>query len=156
MPIERPPLSRLRGALGLALLASVLAAGPGCLNVTLARARRGDDIDAGAVRALQTGRPGLQDVLDSLGAPLEVHAHPDGMILVYRYRARNTFRFGIEAGASVQFLDVTRVVSSILENLRFTLERIHADEDRAVILIGRDGLVKGIGFRDPTKDLPLF
>ena len=140
-----------------ALALAALGSGQGCINVTVAETRRGNPIDGDKVRKLTKGTHTLADVLSTLGAPIEVHAHPDGVLLVYRYAARNTFRIGLEAGGGVMsFIDFTRVLSSLLENLRFTLERVHADEDRVVVLIGRDGRVKGIGYRDRTGDLPFF
>ena len=137
-------------------LAAALFLLPGCLNVTLAQVTRGNPVDRTRVARLVPGRSTLDDVLSALGAPLEVHAHPDGRILVYRHRARNLFEFGVNAGSLTQFIDLTQITTSILGNFRFTLESIHTDVDRLVLVMERNHLLVGIGYRDRTDKLPVF
>ncbi|MHC5038809.1 MAG: hypothetical protein ACYTHM_15985 [Planctomycetota bacterium] len=147
---------RIQTGTFLLCLAGLSLLGQGCLNVTIARARNGNPIDAKKVERIVKGKSDLGEVLSLLGAPQEVHAHPDGRVLIYRYQARNLFEFGFNAGSVTRFFDATQILSSILENIKFTWVRINSDEDRVVILIGRDGIVRGIAARDKTKDLPIF
>jgi len=144
-----------RFAVNAVLLALLASLGQGC-TVTVTRNTMGNPIDVKAVKALKVGTSDVVEVLHRLGAPLEVHAHTDGRILVYRFRAINAFEFGIDAGTFTQFMDVTQMASSITENIKFTWERIHIDEDRVVLLLDRKGILRGIGFRDKTIDLPWF
>jgi hypothetical protein len=145
-----------RPVLRLLLLAGVLVLVPGCLNVTLAHVTRGNPIDRNRVTKLTPGRSTLADVLSVLGAPIEVHAHPEGRLLIYRHRARNLFEFGIDAGTLTRFYDVPQITSSLLGNIKFTLQRVHVDEDRLVVLFDRNHILVGIGFRDRTDKLPVF
>jgi len=146
------------GARLLALAILVLGtAAAGCVNMTTAAVRQGNPIDEAKLASLKPGVSTLQDVLTALGAPLEVHAHPEGRLLVWRRAARNTFRVGLDAGGWVlNFVDMTRVLSSLLGFFHLNLESIHADEDRVAILFGRDGIVRGIGVRRAVDDLPIF
>jgi hypothetical protein len=135
----------------------LLTSSTGCISLTLGESRKGSPIDLEKIEELRLGKRTLSDVLEALGAPIEVHSHPDGMVLVYRYAAKNTFRFGLSAGGGVMSLvDVTQTLGAILDNIKLTVERSHTDEDRAVVLVGRDGIVKGVGYQDRTKDLPFF
>jgi outer membrane protein assembly factor BamE (lipoprotein component of BamABCDE complex) len=141
-----------RGALAFTL--ALLASGPGC--VTFIHATQGNRIDPDQVAQLERGRTTLPEVLGLLGAPLEVHQHAEGQLLVYRHRGRNTFRLGLSASQALRFVDATQVVSEALSNLQFTLERVHADEDRVVILFDREGVVQAVGAREGTHDLATF
>ncbi|MHC4600280.1 MAG: hypothetical protein ACYS47_14865, partial [Planctomycetota bacterium] len=75
---------RTRIALLAVLGAIALGASQGCISVTIGAARKGNPIDPEKVAALRQGTHDLDDVLAALGAPLEVHAHTDGTLLVYR------------------------------------------------------------------------
>ena len=77
-------------------------------------------------------------------------------LLVYRFKARNTFRLGISVSQALRFVDASQVVSEALGNINLTIERIHADEDRLVVLFDHDGLLRAVGERRGTDDLPLF
>ncbi len=117
---------------------------------------QGNPIDGKKVALIHKGTSTLSDVLAVLGAPLEVHAHPDGRILVYRYRARNVAELGIEAETISSFVDVTQTLSAMIGNLSFRWSHINADEDRVVVIIGRDQIVQGIAYREATRNLPVF
>lgn len=133
---------------GLALLA------PGC--VTYITSSQGRPIDPDAVAALERGRTTLPQVLATLGAPHEVHRHTDGWLLVYRRRARNTLRIGIAPSQALSALDVSQLAAEALGNLKLTIERTHAGEDRLVLLLDADRTVRAIGYRVGTDDLPVF
>ena len=147
-------MSRAAGLLGRAALALGLLWGPGC--VTLVQSTRGNPIDPRAVAALERGRTSLPQLLTLLGAPQEVHLHADGQLLVYVFRARNTFRLGISASQALRFIDASQLVSEALGNLSLTIERAHADEDRLVLLLDHEGTLQAIGARRGTDALPLF
>jgi len=143
----------VRPALAAAALALVASA-PGCL--TFVWSRQGNPIDPAAVAAIESGRTTFSEVLDHLGAPLEVHAHADGRLLVYRHAARNTFRIGLDLSRATTLVDASRVVSEAAGNLKLTIERIHEDEDRVVVLVGRDDIVRAVGYRAAVAGLPTF
>ena len=142
-------MRRLRLAL---VLLPLLASG--CL--TLVRGTQGRPLDQATVDQIQRDKTTLPEVLARLGAPHEVHNHADGRLLVYRHRATNTFRLGISASQALRFVDVSQVASEALGNLSFTLWRIHVGEDRLVLLIDSSDVVRGVGFRLTTPDLPVF
>lgn len=144
-----------RFAARMALLSGVLALAQGC-SLTLTRNRWGEPIDVEAVRTLRLGESRLRDALHVLGAPIEVHAQADGRALVYRFKVTKAVEFGIDGGMVTQFVVVAQIAASIIENIKFTWERIHTDEDRVVLFFDRDGILRGIGQRDKTKDLPWF
>lgn len=127
------------------LLPALLAAG--CMNLTVTSVRSGTAVRGERLERLEEGVSTLSDVLEELGAPLEVHGHPEGRLLVYRCRVRNTFGFSVDAGgAALSFLDLSQVVSTLLGLLHFTVNTVHRDEDRLAILLDRDGVVQGIGY----------
>lgn len=136
------------GALLLPLLAS------GC--VTFVWGTQGRPIEQDKVDALESGRTTLREVLRTFGAPHEVHNHADGRMLVYRHRARNTFRLGISASQALRFVDLAQVASEAAGNLSFTLWRIHSGEDRLVLLVDHADVVQGVGYRNTTAELPVF
>lgn len=136
------------------LLLALLGLGPGC--ITVVQTTQGVAISPKAVSRVQAGKTTLRQVLTELGAPLEVHNHADGRILVYRQRARNTFRFGLSAGQATRFLDVSQVASEAIGNLRLTIERRHIGEDRVVILLDHHDVVKAVGYRARVAGLPVF
>ncbi len=138
----------LTGAVALALTS------PGC--VTIVSSSQGSPIDAGTVARIEQGKTTLGQVLALLGAPLEVHRHADGRLLVYRHRQRNTFRLGIQPSRALSLIDLTQVTAEAAGNLSLTVERIHAGEDRLMILLGEDEVVRAVGFQNRTHDLPVF
>ena len=139
----------------LVLLAAVVF-GTGCVSMTLVKRRQGNPIDVGKAASIHPQKSTLADVLDILGAPQEVHAHPDGRMLIYRYRARNVAELAIEAENVSRFVDVTQTLSGIVGNLSLRWTRIHADEDRIAIIVGKDHRVRGVACRETTPELPVF
>ncbi len=137
----------------LAACALLLASLTGCLS--FANVTQGIEIDPEAVAAISEGTS-LQKVLDLLGAPLEVHNHVDGRILVYRHRKQNTSRVDLSVSRALQFIDLTQVTSELASNLQLTIQRTHSGEDRVVILFDREYRVKAMGYRAATEDLPVF
>jgi outer membrane protein assembly factor BamE (lipoprotein component of BamABCDE complex) len=142
-----------RRALFLCVLA-VLLLGQGCIS--MANVTSGNPIDPKAVKALEPGKSGIDAVLSALGAPLEMHSHPDALLFVYKFRKRKTFNMAISASQLANYLQVTRALAIVLQNLSFTLELIHADEDRLVVIFDRSGKLLGISYRDRTTNLPFF
>lgn len=134
----------------------LLLAATGCLNLTVSHASKGEPIPVERLAALTPGTSTLPEVLEALGAPHEIHAHPDGRLLVWRRRIHNTSELGLDAGNLTRFVDITQITSSLLGLIRFSLDRIHTDEERLVVLLDRKGILRGIGYRDGTKDLPWF
>ena len=128
--------------------------GAGC--VSFVSSTIGNTIDPAAVERVAVDRTTLPEVLEALGAPLEVHRHADGMLLVYRQSGRNTFRLGLDASRLATFIDFTQVTSEVLGNLSLTVERIHADQDRLVVLLDREGVVRAVASRRALDDLPVF
>ena len=137
----------------LAACALLLASLTGCLS--FANVSQGIEIDPEAVGAISEGTS-LQEVLELLGAPLEVHKHVDGRLLVYRHRKQNTARIDVSVSRALQFIDLTQVTSELASNLQLTIQRTHAGEDRVVILFDKDYRVKALGYRTATADLPVF
>jgi hypothetical protein len=137
----------------LALALALAFVAPGC--VTIVQTTRGQPIDPQAVGSLEPQRTTLPEVLAQLGAPQEVHRHADGRLLVYRFSVRNAFRLGLNASRLLSFVDTSQVVSEAAGNLRLTLETIHGDEDRVVVLLGDDDVVCAVGYRAGTAELPL-
>lgn len=145
-------MSRARaGLLALGALAALLQAG--C--VTMIRVSAGNPIDSQAVAQVQSGTP-LPEVIATLGAPLEVQRHADGKLLVYRATGRNTFRLGLDASQVLRFVDTTQLVSELIGNFRLTIDRVHADEDRLVILFDLEDRVRAVGYRGSLADLASF
>jgi outer membrane protein assembly factor BamE (lipoprotein component of BamABCDE complex) len=139
------------------LLAAVLLAAlaaQGCLS--MAEVSHGNPVALEDAKHLKAGESRLDQVLEALGAPLEVHRHPDATLLVYRHRKRRTFRLGLSLGSGTSYLKIAQVAAVLLNNLRFTLERVHADEDRLVVILDPKGVVQGISFRSGTHDLPFY
>ncbi len=126
----------------------------GC--VTFIWGTQGRRIETAKVEGIKRGETTLDQVLEDFGAPHEVHNHADGRMLVYRHRARNTFRFGISANQALRFLDLSQVASEAAGNLSFTLWRVHQGEDRLVLLVDREDVIQGVGFRNTTDELPVF
>lgn len=138
----------------LALALALAALGPGC--VTIVRSSKGAPLDPAAVERLTPGESTLGDVLALFGAPLEVHRHTDGRLLVYRHALRNTFRLGIQPSRALSLIDLSQVASEAAGNLSLTLERIHGDQDRLVVLLDHESVVQAVGFRRGTDDVPVF
>lgn len=134
------------------VLLSLLSSG--CL--TLVRGTQGRPLDQATVDQIQRDKTTLPELLARLGAPHEVHNHADGRLLVYRHRATNTLRIGLSASQALRFVDASQVVAEAIGNLSFTLWRIHVGEDRLVVLIDSTDVVRGVGFRMTTPDLPAF
>lgn len=144
-------MSRARPcALALGALALLQA---GC--VTMIQVSAGNPIDPAAVARVQSGTP-LPEVVATLGAPLEVQRHADGKLLVYRMTGRNTFRLGLDASQVLRFVDTTQLVSEVVGNFRLTIDRVHADEDRLVILFDLEDRVRAVGYREALVDLASF
>jgi hypothetical protein len=154
-PRARAIQSPARRALAGAALLVALAA-PGCVNLTLFQSSMGHAIDPASVARLEKGKSRLSDVLELLGAPQEVHAHPDGRLLVYRCKGRTSIEFGVSAGNVTMAVDVARAFSWILDLLKFTLVSTETDEDRVAIVLDRSGIVRGVAFREKLRELPLF
>ena len=94
---------------------------------------------------LEIGTHTMTESLDLLGAPLEYHRHPDGIILVYRHREYDFLRVGLEPDLILTFLAAERVTSSLLENLRLVIESGDEFEERVAVYYDRDGLLAGVG-----------
>ncbi|HBP17251.1 MAG TPA: hypothetical protein DEA08_05560 [Planctomycetes bacterium] len=142
-----------RARLFLSLLAALALLQVGC--VTMVRVSAGNPIDPAAVARVQSGTP-LPEVVATLGAPLEVQRHADGKLLVYRMTGRNTFRLGLDASQVLRFVDTTQLVSEVVGNVRLTIDRVHADEDRLVILFDLEDRVRAVGYRGALADLASF
>ncbi|MFO7871530.1 MAG: hypothetical protein R6V03_08885 [Kiritimatiellia bacterium] len=138
------------------LLPAALLAACGCVSMTVVKRRQGNPIDCKKAAMIRKEESTLADVLRLLGAPQEVHSHPDGRILVYRYRARNVSEFSVDAKTIARFVDATQTLSKLLDNLSFKWNRIHADEDRVVVILDNNHRVRGIAYREATRDLPVF
>ena len=136
------------------LLLPTIALSPGC--VAFVYQTQGRRIDSAAVEKLEAGRTTLPQILDAFGAPLEVHDHVDGRLLVYRHRERNTFRIAITPNQVLRFFDLTQVLADLLSNLKFTYERTHQGEDRLVLLLDSVGKLQAVSYRVATADLPVF
>lgn len=145
-------MNRGRAAL-LALAGLVALLQAGC--VTMIRVTAGNPIDPAAVARVESGTT-LPEVVATLGAPLEVQRHADGKLLVYRMTGRNTFRLGLDASQVLRFVDTTQVVSELIGNARITIDRVHADEDRLVILFDLQDRVRAVGYRGVLADLASF
>lgn len=133
------------------LALSLLLFSSGC--ITVIAATTDNPINPSAVERLKAGTSTLPQVLEILGAPIEVHNHADGLLLVYRYRARNTFRLGISAGQITRFIDVSQVASEAIGNLSLTIQRIHQGEDRLIVLLDKAGVFQAAGLKISTNDL---
>ncbi len=129
---------------------------PGCISVTMIRHRRGNEITPEKVAVIHSAESTLDDVLENLGAPIEYQRHTDGLILVYRTRAHNVAEYGIDVGRLVSWTDQGQTYSSLLNNLKFIYGNYATDEDRVVVIIGNDQLVKGIAYRGAINDLQKF
>lgn len=140
----------------LAALLCLIVSSPGCLTLTISRIRRGNPIDPAKVARMTRGKTTLPEVLGKLGAPQEVHGHTDGKVLVYRVRGYRASSFGLDAGSFAYFIDLTQILSTLLSNIKFTFEWVHGDEDRLVLVFDRAHVLKGIGFREGIKELPIF
>ena len=135
------------------ILVSLCALGAtGC--ITVEKVTRGSPPDRAAVASLVEGESTVPEVLEKLGSPLEVHEHPDGLILVYRHEHENTFGWSVGVSQAVRFLDATQVVAEILGNLSFTKEDVHIGQDRIVLLFDRERILDAVGIAWVTDELP--
>lgn len=126
----------------------------GCL--TFVTSNQGTDIDAAAVKSIRRDHTTLPQVLAALGAPLEVHAHADGRLLVYRHRLRHTFRLNISPSQALSLVDLSQAASEAAKNASLTITRVNAGEDRVVVLIDHEGIVRSVGYKQSTQGLPIF
>ena len=129
-----------------------LIAVSGC--ITVAKVTRETGIDRAAVASLEEGTTTVPEALERLGAPLEAHLHPDGLILVYRHEHQNSFNWSVGVSQAVRFIDATQVVAEILGNLSFTKEDTHTGQDRLVLLFDRARVLEAIGIAWVTDELP--
>lgn len=143
----------------LTLLFLFLTISQGCVGITLGRITKGNPIDGKKILSLKKGKSGLQDVLAALGAPIEIHVHPEGKALLYRFQSRNIFNLSVGAknfSLFLSFLEPSQTLSQALENLNFTYEIIHEGQDILVVLIDKKGILQGMGYREKTKKMPRF
>jgi hypothetical protein len=135
-------------------IAALLALTPGC--VSMMDSSKGRLIDPVAVGKIERGKSTLSDVLLLLGAPLEVHDHVDGRLLLFRRRASHSFYLELSANQVLRFVDASQVLSEILGNLSLTLEWLNHGEDRVAVLLDDEGVVQGVGSKFVTANLPWF
>lgn len=138
----------IRGG-GFFLGALSLFALSGC--VTLADSTFDRPIDREVVESLAVGETSVSEALAALGAPLEYHAHTDGLLVVYRYAERRNFQMQLGASQALRFIDATQVAAEILGNISFTYERIYSDQDRLVLLFDDDRTLQGVGVKWATE-----
>ena len=156
IPQETPSTDRL---FTLVLLSAFLLVTQGCVGITLGTVTRGNPIDEKKITSLKKGESKLKDVLAALGAPLEIHVHPEGQLLLYRFRARNLFNLSLGAkniSMALTFFEPSQTLSQALDNLNFTYELVHEGQDTVVVIIDKKGILQGIGYREQTKKLPVF
>lgn len=134
---------RPRARIALAVL--LLAAGPGC--VTLGRTTSGGIPPAAAVAEIRKG-DGVGHVLARLGAPVELSVAPDGMLFIWRERAYEFDRLGIDPSRAISFLDLGGIASDALSNLRLILERGTMRDERVAVLFDPAGRVTAVAHRD--------
>ncbi len=136
---------RARRCRALALLA--LAVGPltGC--VVLGRNTVGSVPSPAAVAGVPLGAE-IGEVVQRLGAPIDLSLAPDGMLLIWRQRRYNYDRFDFDPSQGLSFLSLDPVLGSALSNLKLVLERGTLREERVAVLFDRDGRVIAVSQRD--------
>jgi hypothetical protein len=136
------PPCQLRRALALWLVAAPLA---GC--VALGRNITGSVPPAAAVASVQQGAQ-LGEVLQRLGAPVELSFAPDGLLLVWRERRYAYDRLELDPSQGLSFVSLDPVLGSALSNLKLILERGRLREERVAVLFDRGGRVIAVSQRD--------
>jgi hypothetical protein len=136
---------RLRRRAALALLA--LAVGPMSGCVVLGRNTVGSVPSPAAVAGVPVGAD-VEDVLQRLGAPVELSIAPDGMLLIWRERHYDYDRFEFNPSRGLSRLSLDPVLGSALSNLKLILERGTLREERVAVLFDRDGRVVAVSQRD--------
>lgn len=129
----------------LALLA--LAVGPlsGC--VVLGRNTVGSVPSTAAVAGVPLGAE-IGEVVQRLGAPIDLSLAPDGMLLIWRQRRYDYDRFDFDPSQGLSFLSLDPVLGSALSNLKLVLERGTLREERVAVLFDRGGRVIAVSQRD--------
>ncbi len=115
----------------------------GC--VTVGRVHEGEAIPPEAVQRIQVGTTTLTQLLADLGSPLEFHRHPDGLVLVYRWRGYHYLRLGLEPDRAIPLGVSELPASQVLRNIHFVTEWGTQGEDRLAILVDKDHVVAGVG-----------
>ena len=126
----------------LALLAAGALAG-GCISV--GQQTSGNPVRWDRAAAIEPGSTTLSEALLLLGAPDQMQRHPDGLMLMWRRRAYDYSRLGIEPDRLISFIPTSRVVATVLSNFSLVIEDGVEREDRLALLVGPDNLVAGIG-----------
>jgi len=91
---------------------------------------------------------GIEDVLQLLGAPVELSLAPDGMLLIWRERRYDYDRFEFNPSRGLSRLSLDPVLGSALSNLKLILERGTLREERVAVLFNREGRVVAVSQRD--------
>ncbi len=129
----------------LSLLALALGALSGC--VVLGRNTVGSVPSAAAVAGVPLGAE-IGEVVQRLGAPIDLSLAPDGMLLIWRERRYDYDRFDFDPSQGLSFLSLDPVLGSALSNLKLVLERGTLREERVAVLFDRDGRVIAVSQRD--------
>jgi hypothetical protein len=143
-----PPRSRRRAAptlLALALLAHTAGPLSGC--VVVGRNTVGSVPSAAVVAGVAKGAE-IGEVVQRLGAPVDLSLAPDGMLLIWRERRYDYDRLEIDPSQGLSFLSVDPILGSALSNLKLILERGILREERVAVLFDRDGRVVAVSQRD--------
>ncbi len=137
-------------------LRCVIAAALLCLSATgcftVGRVTEGNPVAWDAVDELEVGTHRVADVLTLLGAPLEYHRHPDGVLWVYRSRRYHYWRMGIEPDLLLTFTAADRATTGVLENLRLVVETGDEFEDRVTVYFDHTGVLAAVGTHRRTQE----
>jgi hypothetical protein len=136
---------RWRRCAALALLALTAGSSSGC--VVLGRNTVGSVPSAAAVDGVPIGAE-IGEVVQRLGAPVDLSLAPDGMLLIWRERHYNYDRLEIDPSQGLSFLSLDPILGSALSNLKLVLERGTLSQERVAVLFDRDGRVIAVSQRD--------
>ena len=130
-----------------ALTLLALAVGPlsGC--VVLGRSTVASVPSATAVAGVTNGAE-IGEVVQRLGAPVDLSLAPDGLLLIWRERHYDYDRFEFDPSQGLSFLSLDPILGATLSNLKLILERGILREERVAVLFDRDGRVIAVSQRD--------
>jgi hypothetical protein len=122
-----------------ASFALMMAAFTALCACSIERTLQGAQLRADPNEWIINGRTTKADVLRIFGPPERIQRQMDGDVFMYSYVRRESREISLEEPTT---------------DIGFSYKRSEELADRLVVLFGRDGVVKGFGYRPGTRETP--